>query len=151
MTIRLLKESDHFDFFWRSKFLSYIQGYRQECSTILEQFNFVPEHERDEGDKVFWQKARFNACGLLLPSMGSAQRVPTWPCQEGLQYLLPCQCVNRHIDMRGTIINAEPICRCFFIDESKAQQIVRFILWRVERLSRLLSRWLRHDPKKKHP
>ena len=35
------------------------------------------------------------------------------------------------------------------IDESKAQQIVHFIPWRVERLSRLFSRCLQHDPKER--
>ena len=63
MTIPLLKESDHPDPFWNSRFLSYVQGYYHENSTILDHepnFSFVPEHERKEGDKVFWPVTRFD-------------------------------------------------------------------------------------------
>ena len=58
--------------------------------------------------------------------------------------IIPMVCHNKQIDMSRTIMNAKSSCRYFSFDESKAQQIVHCILWRVERLSRLFSR---HDPK----
>ena len=56
-------ESVHAGPFGNSKFLNFVYEYYRECSTILDvnpDFQFVPEHERPHGVKVFWLKASFN-------------------------------------------------------------------------------------------
>ena len=46
---------------------------------------------------------------------------------------------NGQIDMDKTITNAESVCICYGMEPSFAKPIVHFILWRVERMSRLFS------------
>ena len=83
-----IEQAYHPDPFWNSRFLSYVQGYYQECSTIL---NFVPERERKQGDKVFWLVARFDAWWYHLPRIWAthgARTVHTFvakpnQCQRG--------------------------------------------------------------------
>ena len=99
MTIPLLKESDHSESFWNSRFLSYVQGYYKECSTILESSatnqastSFLNMRENRE--------TRFS--GLWHDSMSGGSYLPrTWAThgacihglhQEDLQHFLPCQC-----------------------------------------------------------
>ena len=46
-----------------------------------------------------------------------------------------------------TVHNVEQVCKYFNMDPSKARQITDLILWRIERMSRLFSGCLRHDPR----
>ena len=61
--------------------------------------------------------------------------------------VIPLVCYNRQIDMGRTIHNVKSLCKHYHIEEHRAQQIVHLILWRLERMSRLLSGCLRHDPR----
>ena len=61
--------------------------------------------------------------------------------------IIPMVCHNGNSDLEKTVQNVEQVCKYFRMDPSKAKQITDLILWRIERMSRSLSGWLRHDPR----
>ena len=149
-----------------SGILNFVYENYKECSTILEMnpdFHFIHEHERQHGAKVFWLKARLN--GYWKPKLaGEGQhaekqymdfikRVYSICCYTNAQPdvfgtdINPMVCHNRHIDVEKTVQNVEQVCKYVNMDPSKAKQITDLILWRIQRMSRLLSGCFRHDPR----
>ena len=164
--ISLQRESVHPGPFGNSKFLKFSYEYYMERSTILEMnpdFHFIPEHERPHGGKVFWLKARFNDYWRpTLQGEGShaekqymdfIRKVYVICCYTNAQPevygtdIIPTVCHNNFIDLEKTVQNVEQVCKYFHMDPSKAKQITDLILWRIERMSRLFSGCLRHDPR----
>ena len=158
--ICLQKESVHPGLFGNSKFLSFVYDYYKECSTILENhpgFHFIPEHQRPHGEKVFWLKARFNdywnptiqgeGANAEKQYMDFIKKVYSICCYTNAQGevygadIIPMVCHNGNTDHEKTIQNVEQV------EPSKAKQITDLILWRIERMSRLFSGCLRHDPR----
>ena len=162
----LQKESVHPGPFGNSKFLNFVYEYYKECSTILEvnpNFHFIPEHERPHGVKVFWLKARFN--DYWQPTlqgegphtekqyMDFIKKVYSICCYTNAQSevygtdIISMVRHNGNIDLEKTVQNVEQVCKYFHMDPSKAKPITDLILWRIERMSRLFSGCLRHDPR----
>ena len=158
--ICLQKECVHPGLFGNSKFLSFVYDYYKECSTILENhpgFHFIPEHQRPHGEKVFWLKARFNdywnptiqgeGANAEKQYMDFIKKVYSICCYTNAQGevygadIIPMVCHNGNTDHEKTIQNVEQV------EPSKAKQITDLILWRIERMSRLFSGCLRHDPR----
>ena len=125
--------------------------------------HFIPEHARPPGGRVFWLKARFN--DYWRPTlqgegphaekqyMDFIKKVYSICCYTNAQPevygtdIIPMVCQNSFIDLKKTVQNVEQVCKYFNMDPSKAKQITNLILWRIERMSRLFSGCLRHDPR----
>ena len=112
---------------------------------------------------MFWLKARFN--DYWRPTlqgegphaekqyMDFIKKVYVICCYTNAQPevygtdIIPMVCHNSFIDVEKTVQNVEQVCKYFGMDPSKAKQITDLILWRIERMSRLFSGCLRHDPR----
>ena len=142
---------------------SIVKQYYREFRTIQEkhpEFNCVPEHLQGPRDKPCWLKTKFN--DLWGPTirgedtqgenayMAYIKKIYGMCClinDDPTSFstdVTPMVTHNGQIDMEKTITNAESICINYSVDQSFAKPIVHFILWRVERVSRLFSECLRH-------
>ena len=165
--VMLLKGTTNPSPFWNSKFLSFVQQYYRECCTIQQKhpdFDYVPEHLRRPHEKPCCLKTKFN--DLWEPTirgedaqgekayMAYIKKIYSMCCpindddpKNFSTEVIPTVSRNGQIDMDKTIINAESVCTYYGMDPSYANPIVHFILWRVERMSRLFSKCLRHNPR----
>ena len=164
--IMLRRETTNPTPFWNNKFLTFVEQYYHERSTILEKhydFEYVPEHLRQRHEKACWLRANFN--DYWDPTIrGEDQQGETAYTQyikkiycfccyinddpeKFSTEVIPTVSQNGLIDMDKTITNVASLCRHFGMEPSAAKPIVHLILWRVERLSRLFSENLRHNPR----
>ena len=124
----------------------------QDPSTMCDihkDFYYVPARERHE-----------KTCSMLISmttGMGSILRRKGIHGAEDLHLnenpqgyntdVILVICHNRQVDKDRTIRNAQSICKYYSIEEHRAKQIVHLILCRIQRMSRLFSGCLRHDPR----
>ena len=167
-SIKLCRETTNPNPFWCNKFLPFIEQYYHESKTLHkdhESFRYIPEHLRREGEsKPCWLRAKFNNYweptihgedrSGQVDYMKFIKRVYVFCCHindNPDQYsteVIPTVNHNGRIDMDKTTANVEGLCKHFKIHPSAAEHIAGLILWRVERMSRLLSQYLRHNPRK---
>ena len=165
INIHLYPQTENPDPFWNTKHLEYIREYYSECSTIRDShpgFVYVREPDRQKHEGLFYLKIRFNDYwqstmrGKDQQSvddyMTFIQRVYSACCYANRDPkdfgpdIIPLVRHHRDIDMKRTTKNTQEICRYFGIDTSRAEEIFHLIMWRSERLSRVFSFALRHDP-----
>ena len=161
--VKLLRETTNPSPFWNSKFLSFVQQFYRECFTIQQkhpEFNYVPEHLRRPHEKPCWLKTKFN--DLWEPTIRGedtqGEKAKAYMAYIKKIYSMCClinddpkSCStediltvsrNGQIGMDKTITNAESVCMYYGMEPSDAKPIVHFILWRMERMSKLFSECL---------
>ena len=153
--MKLLKQTSHPSPFWNHKFLSIVKQYYHECHTIQQkhpEFDHVPAEAMLAENQIQQPVWEPTICGedtqgenaymaYIKKIYGMCCLINDDPKSFGTD-VIPMVTRNGQIDMEKTITNAESICIYYSMDQSYAKPIVHFILWRVERMSRLFSECL---------